>query len=564
MHDFGLPGAALGDGGSSSRSSSSSGERAIGRVHAETVDAAADADPDEPLTKASLRAELERFAQGSLLAELRAVRDDVLRACGAEVQRLESLGGDGSSPLLPPRGGAADAAAPEVDAAPSSHLFDLRPITPDAPAPLLPLAPTLALICQLLHGQPVPETVARPLGRTSSLLSGFESPERHLELALSLHTDQASARSLASSLEAALRALVALCESRALPHKSPPLKAVLAQWQRDVEGFADMCREAWELHFYLVFVELKGDCALLGQTIIELMTKFDSSVDGLVSCLSRTASWVEDAFDALAAQENPELLRQRHIHALQQWRAQWWHRRVQWLPEAERRRFSCAPHDSGLWFWDTYFGDTLCVSWADFIEAFEDFYFLGLFPTDIMAQLRHHVDPERNHQVAQKALLSLLERHGAPADLVDTLLGEVLGSISSWIYREKPLALYRSSVGDKLASPPSAPSHLAGPPSGRKPPGHKKRQWGGPGTLLGEEQALAEWNTGGAAAPAAGGAAFSRPGGAAAAAAGLALPALTSQPALAADSPPGWPYVVVFLGVFAAVFVLPNVVFKGR
>mmetsp|Transcript_122951 Transcript_122951/g.333905 ORF Transcript_122951/g.333905 Transcript_122951/m.333905 type:complete len:97 (+) Transcript_122951:113-403(+) len=54
------------------------------------------------------------------------------------------------------------------------------------------------------------------------------------------------------------------------------------------------------------------------------------------------------------------------------------------------------------------------------------------------------------------------------------------------------------------------------------------------------------------------------PPGAAAAAAGLALPALTSQPALAADSPPGWPYVVVFLGVFAAVFVLPNVVFKGR
>ena len=36
--------------------------------------------------------------------------------------------------------------------------------------------------------------------------------------------------------------------------------------------------------------------------------------------------------------------------------------------------------------------------------------------------------------------------------------------------------------------------------------------------------------------------------GPAAAAAGLAVPLLASQPALAADSPPGWPYVLVFLG----------------
>mmetsp|Transcript_20291 Transcript_20291/g.53239 ORF Transcript_20291/g.53239 Transcript_20291/m.53239 type:complete len:99 (+) Transcript_20291:89-385(+) len=78
----------------------------------------------------------------------------------------------------------------------------------------------------------------------------------------------------------------------------------------------------------------------------------------------------------------------------------------------------------------------------------------------------------------------------------------------------------------------------------------------------------AAWVCAPAFVPAARGAASealpSAPGAAATAAAGLAVPLLSSQPAFAADSPPGWPYVIVFIGVFFAVFVLPNIVFKGK
>mmetsp|Transcript_48782 Transcript_48782/g.106039 ORF Transcript_48782/g.106039 Transcript_48782/m.106039 type:complete len:94 (-) Transcript_48782:128-409(-) len=48
-------------------------------------------------------------------------------------------------------------------------------------------------------------------------------------------------------------------------------------------------------------------------------------------------------------------------------------------------------------------------------------------------------------------------------------------------------------------------------------------------------------------------------------AAGLAAPVLLSQPALADQpSPPGLPYVAVFLVLFAGLFIIPNAIFKGK
>uniref|UniRef100_A0A7S2NC01 Photosystem II reaction center protein T n=1 Tax=Zooxanthella nutricula TaxID=1333877 RepID=A0A7S2NC01_9DINO len=47
--------------------------------------------------------------------------------------------------------------------------------------------------------------------------------------------------------------------------------------------------------------------------------------------------------------------------------------------------------------------------------------------------------------------------------------------------------------------------------------------------------------------------------------AGAAAPLLLAEPAFAENlSPPGWPYLLVFLTVFAAVFVIPNTIFKGQ
>ncbi|CAK0837591.1 unnamed protein product [Prorocentrum cordatum] len=99
MHVLMLPGAAFEDtapdvpvGAMSPCSSSSSiGEWAVGRAHARDTDAAADAGMDGPLTRASLRLELQRFVHGPLLAHLKAATGDLLRACGAEAQAQGSM-----------------------------------------------------------------------------------------------------------------------------------------------------------------------------------------------------------------------------------------------------------------------------------------------------------------------------------------------------------------------------------------------------------------------------------------------------------------------------------------
>eukprot|EP00929_Paragymnodinium_shiwhaense_P107716 TRINITY_DN74088_c0_g1_i1.p1 TRINITY_DN74088_c0_g1~~TRINITY_DN74088_c0_g1_i1.p1 ORF type:complete len:102 (-),score=13.13 TRINITY_DN74088_c0_g1_i1:207-512(-) len=50
---------------------------------------------------------------------------------------------------------------------------------------------------------------------------------------------------------------------------------------------------------------------------------------------------------------------------------------------------------------------------------------------------------------------------------------------------------------------------------------------------------------------------------AAVASAGLALPLFVGQPAFAADSPPGWPFLLAFTTVISVIFIIPNIVFPG-
>eukprot|EP00929_Paragymnodinium_shiwhaense_P070383 TRINITY_DN3564_c0_g3_i1.p1 TRINITY_DN3564_c0_g3~~TRINITY_DN3564_c0_g3_i1.p1 ORF type:complete len:127 (+),score=34.12 TRINITY_DN3564_c0_g3_i1:29-409(+) len=50
---------------------------------------------------------------------------------------------------------------------------------------------------------------------------------------------------------------------------------------------------------------------------------------------------------------------------------------------------------------------------------------------------------------------------------------------------------------------------------------------------------------------------------AAIAAMGLAAPLVVGQPAFAADSPPGWPFLLAFTTVISVIFIIPNIVFPG-
>merc|ERR1719401_840446 len=47
--------------------------------------------------------------------------------------------------------------------------------------------------------------------------------------------------------------------------------------------------------------------------------------------------------------------------------------------------------------------------------------------------------------------------------------------------------------------------------------------------------------------------------------AGVAAPVVLADPAFAENlSPPGWPYLLVFVGLLTVVILIPNVIFRGK
>jgi len=131
------------------------------------------------------------------------------------------------------------------------------------------------------------------------------------------------------------------------------------------------------------------------------------------------------------------MLGRQHSEALRRWRETWGERASQ-APESSRISVEA---NHGAKFWDSYFTHLSKISWPDFVEAFEHFYFLVRCPTDIVAQLRLQVDPSSSQQVSRAAWQACQGSGRSIWDIMDALLGEVLQDVAPRIYRLEPLRI---------------------------------------------------------------------------------------------------------------------------
>ncbi|CAE8690171.1 unnamed protein product, partial [Polarella glacialis] len=128
---------------------------------------------------------------------------------------------------------------------------------------------------------------------------------------------------------------------------------------------------ASELHAYFVFLDLKGDQALLKMVAQQLMGLLETSPQGLVANLARTRPWVESAFETFAGKGARAMLERRHEQALQKWLAS---------VKAHADENAALMAEGGQQFWDTYFCNLYKISWPDFEEAFQQYFLQKICP----------------------------------------------------------------------------------------------------------------------------------------------------------------------------------------
>lgn len=302
-------------------------------------------------------------------------------------------------------------------------------VGPDALRLLHVFAPTVELLCEV-H---IPSAAAAPIAAATEFLSVFEAHDRHLELALTVHTNKLARRRFQQHIEDALTTVL----------EATSAKEAIETWRQSMAAFHGACREAWELHTYFVFLDLKGDRALLEIVIKQMSDLLACSARSLATLLSYTRPWVEEAFRAFADRSLCETLSERHSLTLRRWRAEWL-KRVQRMHQLEPQQRCRLPEaQTADAFWDNNFFQLSKIVWPDFAEAFEAFYLLGRCPVDLSTQLRRRVDPKGEHRVERAAWHNSLQKQpqGQEGALVDALLADCLEDIRALIYRPEPLPL---------------------------------------------------------------------------------------------------------------------------
>ncbi|CAE7352095.1 cmoB [Symbiodinium natans] len=317
--------------------------------------------------------------------------------------------------------------------------MDGRPPSPDD-AEARALQGELVELCQDLHCRPfmrdfctvlqkfgqvltlpaVPEEARKAARVAIDFLRPYADVERSLEFFLSNHTEEGLVRRFGQAVQRGLAA----AQSEGVQDLGPEL---LQSWQDAVDRLEQKCHEIFELHFYSVFLEVKGDRALLDQTFRSLGGQLQLSRGSLLTCLERTRPWAEVALKVLAKRQKSRLLERLHASTLRSWRQIW--QDTPRPPETGKL---------GAKFWDNNFIHLYKIAWPDLVEAFENFYLVGRCPMDLVRQLRLRVDPQFSHQVTKFAFQTLLKGHTRIADILDMLIDEVLRDISSCIYRSNP------------------------------------------------------------------------------------------------------------------------------
>jgi pSer/pThr/pTyr-binding forkhead associated (FHA) protein len=292
----------------------------------------------------------------------------------------------------------------------------------------------MTLIYEGLRHKEIQGPLTIPLTIVAKFVARAEVMEHHLEFALACHTDKEDTRRFLTAIEDAIAII------RRKKDVFPALGIVESTWRQSSEAVLDTCREAWELYTYLVFLDVKGDRALIEQVVHQLRKLVHCSYRGLLSALSRTQSWAEDALHEFGARGCSALLERRHTQALFEWQTTW-RQRTEALcskkTDSVPKAICGVTH--GTEFWDHYFKSLFKIAWPDFAEAFAVFYLNGRCPVDIRAQLRTMVDPKSRNQVS-RAVWQRVAQGTMIWDLVGNLTAEVQSQMMSRIYRAEPLA----------------------------------------------------------------------------------------------------------------------------
>mmetsp|Transcript_42704 Transcript_42704/g.117870 ORF Transcript_42704/g.117870 Transcript_42704/m.117870 type:complete len:909 (+) Transcript_42704:98-2824(+) len=258
-------------------------------------------------------------------------------------------------------------------------------------------------------------------------------PRRHLEYALFAHCEEAKTRMVLGSIEGALAILL---HTTASTEVTGPVHAALRAWQHGSEKFLQSCSEVWELHHLCVFLDVKGDQALLEQTARHLCTALRCTPAGLSSCLIRTRPWVEKALRVFAEAKEREVLERRLRAALTEWHEAWI---SSWEEKRSKLESFVGVVDGANNIWEVCFANVQHISWPDFWEAFSESFMQGQCPIDIKNQLRSKVDPTSTFRVRRSVVADVLREYSGVPGLVQSLVAEVQQDLGAHIYREEPL-----------------------------------------------------------------------------------------------------------------------------
>mmetsp|Transcript_39638 Transcript_39638/g.93381 ORF Transcript_39638/g.93381 Transcript_39638/m.93381 type:complete len:997 (+) Transcript_39638:31-3021(+) len=394
-----------------------------------------------------------------------------------------------------PRNGAAEAGQSGA-----RLLQELLNLAEEPENPLVsPLKSTVVLVAKAFYGRGIPDpALADELRATASFLGSGEQSSQRLEFALSSYTDdRGDVQKFMRIVEKLLQRIFAQPQSSRWAGQVssggyPPaqsassLQEAVAQWRGEVQAFRALCKRVWELHFYLVFLETKGDRVLFEQTCRLLCTTLEIPVCVLSLCLPRTRNWVENCLVALAQQHERDLLCRCHSEALRAWlktqESEYWkaegslnsYEKSSSGQAAEEESEGAQPEEDaesqlqealqqGMKFWESNFTHLFKITWPDFVEAFENFYLVGQCPLDVVAQLRLRVDPCCRYQVQRDAWHQLLRKSGRVRHLVRTLVDEVLEDPGTRIYRQAVLKAYPPLEDTADQSSPRAEQTAASP-----------------------------------------------------------------------------------------------------
>eukprot|EP00439_Symbiodinium_sp_Y106_P024945 s3127_g3.t1 len=192
-----------------------------------------------------------------------------------------------------------------------------------------------------------------------TILDRASDPDDVLDFALAAYFDEVVLRHFRSLMGDALEKLAS--GERGASTSIPPLPVLLQHCEEDFEAFTDWCGKVGDTYMYFVFLDIKGDRALLTHAAKRLQQLLRVDVPGLTANLSATRHWAQLVWKELACQRRSHTLQRMHMQALQQW-----------LSHAKEAAVASLCDIGGRAFWDMYFCGLTKISWHDFVDGLQE------------------------------------------------------------------------------------------------------------------------------------------------------------------------------------------------